>query len=387
MDFGALPPEINSARMYSGPGSGPMLVAASAWDQLAHQLNSSGAAYASVITGLTTSGWQGPSSVMMANAIAPYVTWIHSTAAQAEQTSVQAKTAAGAYQTAFAMTVPPPLIEANRAQLMSLIAGNFFGQNSPAIAATEADYDRMWAHDATAMYGYAASSANASRLTPFGDPPRTTDPAGVAAQTAAVAHSASSPTQAVTTPQSLTQLPTALQQLASPSAATDPPAPSSPLSFTDVFNDSVSSASGAASVSSSSFSGASIGVTNNAIAINAARDAAQGIGPFLAGSTGTVAPTGLPNMSPPAVSAGMGRASLVGTLSVPQTWAATTTLPTSAAGPLPGASAAGAPAASATMSPGMFGEALLGTLAGRGVSNVAAKMRTTSVVPRSPAAG
>ncbi len=34
MDFGALPPEINSARMYAGPGSGPMLAAASAWDVL-----------------------------------------------------------------------------------------------------------------------------------------------------------------------------------------------------------------------------------------------------------------------------------------------------------------------------------------------------------------
>ncbi|WP_140908204.1 PPE domain-containing protein, partial [Mycobacterium tuberculosis] len=28
MDFGALPPEINSGRMYCGPGSGPMLAAA-----------------------------------------------------------------------------------------------------------------------------------------------------------------------------------------------------------------------------------------------------------------------------------------------------------------------------------------------------------------------
>jgi PPE family len=28
MDFGALPPEINSTRMYSGPGSAPMLAAA-----------------------------------------------------------------------------------------------------------------------------------------------------------------------------------------------------------------------------------------------------------------------------------------------------------------------------------------------------------------------
>ncbi len=32
MDFGALPPEINSGRMYCGPGSGPMLAAAAAWD-------------------------------------------------------------------------------------------------------------------------------------------------------------------------------------------------------------------------------------------------------------------------------------------------------------------------------------------------------------------
>jgi PPE-repeat protein len=35
LDFAALPPEINSARMYTGPGSGPMLAAASAWHGLA----------------------------------------------------------------------------------------------------------------------------------------------------------------------------------------------------------------------------------------------------------------------------------------------------------------------------------------------------------------
>ena len=30
LDFGALPPEINSGRMYVGPGSGPMLAASAA---------------------------------------------------------------------------------------------------------------------------------------------------------------------------------------------------------------------------------------------------------------------------------------------------------------------------------------------------------------------
>ena len=31
LDYAALPPEINSARMYSGSGSAPMLSAAAAW--------------------------------------------------------------------------------------------------------------------------------------------------------------------------------------------------------------------------------------------------------------------------------------------------------------------------------------------------------------------
>jgi PPE-repeat protein len=33
LNFGVLPPEINSGRMYAGAGSGPMLAAASAWDE------------------------------------------------------------------------------------------------------------------------------------------------------------------------------------------------------------------------------------------------------------------------------------------------------------------------------------------------------------------
>jgi PPE-repeat protein len=380
MDFGALPPEINSARMYSGPGVSPLLAAASAWQGLASGLHSSAAAYRSEIAGLTVGGWQGPSSIMMADAIAPYVAWIHGTAAQAEQSAAQARMAAGAYQSAFAMIVPPPLIAANRTQLTSLVASNFFGQNSPAIAATEATYDEMWAQDAAAMYGYASSSAAASRLEPFTHPPRTTDPTGMAAQTAAL-----SQTQASADPHVLTQLSTALQQLGSPNTAANPP---STLSATDIFNDTVGSLSGAASTTSASFSGSAIATTNHAVGINAARDAAQGIGPFLAASASPLIPAAPANLGGPAVSAAMGRASLVGTLSVPQTWAATATPPVSpAALASPSAGAGATPAASTTMAPGMFGEALLGTLAGRSVSNVAAKLRATSVVPRSPAAG
>ena len=98
-----------------------------------------------------------------------------------------ARAAAAAYEAAFTMTVPPAVVAANRAQLMALIATNFLGQNTPAIAATEAQYGEMWAQDAAAMYSYADSSAAASVLKPFTKPAQTTNPAGLAGQSAAVA--------------------------------------------------------------------------------------------------------------------------------------------------------------------------------------------------------
>lgn len=59
MDFGMLPPEINSARMYTGPGAGPLLAAAAAWDGLADSLYSTATSYSAVISGLTSDQWQG----------------------------------------------------------------------------------------------------------------------------------------------------------------------------------------------------------------------------------------------------------------------------------------------------------------------------------------
>lgn len=193
LDFGALPPEINSGRMYAGPGSGPMLAAAAGWDGLAAEMTTAAAGYGSVITELTSSPWIGPASQSMVAAAAPYVAWMTATAEQAEQAAMQARAAAAAYDAAFAMTVPPPVIAANRALLAALIATNFFGQNLPAIAATEAHYAEMWAQDAVAMYGYAASSATASQLNPFTPPPATADAAGQAAQAAAVGEAAATP--------------------------------------------------------------------------------------------------------------------------------------------------------------------------------------------------
>ena len=97
---------------------------------------------------------------------------VATTAAAAEHAATQASASAAAYQNAFAMTVPPHMIAANRMQLTMLIATNLLGQNTPAIAATEAHYMQMWAQDAAAMYGYAGSSASASQLAPFTEPPQ-----------------------------------------------------------------------------------------------------------------------------------------------------------------------------------------------------------------------
>ena len=195
MDFSALPPEINSARMYSGPGAGPLMAAATAWDELATELNSTAASYSSVISGLTSEDWLGPSSASMAAAAAPYAAWMSTTGAQAEQAAAQAMAAASAYEAAFAMTVPPPVIAANRSQTMALIATNILGQNTSAIAASEAQYAEMWAQDSAAMQGYASSSAAASTLSPFTSPPQTTNPAGLAGQAATVAQAAITPNQ------------------------------------------------------------------------------------------------------------------------------------------------------------------------------------------------
>jgi PPE-repeat protein len=208
MDFATLPPEVNSGLMYAGPGSGPIIAAAASWDSLAAEVSSAAGDYGSVISGLTSGPWRGPASASMVAAAAPYVSWMNATAAQAEQAADQAKAAASAYEATFSATVAPPVIAANRTLLASLVATNILGQNTPAIATTEAQYAEMWAQDAAAMYGYAGSSAAASTLTPFAAPPATTT-VGQAAGTGA-----SAPLS-----QLVTSVPAALQGLASPATS------------------------------------------------------------------------------------------------------------------------------------------------------------------------
>jgi PPE-repeat protein len=201
-DFAAQPPELISAKIYSGPGTGSLQSAATAWEGLAGELQSTAANYQSVIAGLVGGDWTGPSSEAAAAAAAPYVSWLSTTAGQAEQTASQARAAASAYETALAATVPPAEIAANRTQLLSLLQTNILGQNNASIAALEAEYAQFWAQDVAAVTGYAGSSQAATTgLGSFTEAPQTTNDSGQTAQAAATAQSAAtaavSPTETI----------------------------------------------------------------------------------------------------------------------------------------------------------------------------------------------
>jgi PPE-repeat protein len=403
MDFAFLPPEINSGRMYTGPGAGPMLAAAAAWDDLAAELSSTAASYASTVSSVTGGTWQGPSSESMATAAATYAEWLNTTAAQAEETGNQAKAAVAAYEAAFAATVPPPVIEANRALLMMLIATNILGQNTPAIAATEAHYMEMWAQDAGTMYDYAGSAGSASVLTPFTEPPQTTNPAGTAQESAAAAQAGTSGASNIGTEitQFINSLPTALQNLAnglleSPTTSTNllsglslpqlfsatlPPGLSTDLTNWNTIFSTI--ASGPYSLQGlTSIPGGPFLSFGQAYAWG---QNGQGAASFLAGAkpiTGALAPLaselGTPHLSAAfgaaPVSGSMGRAALVGSMSVPQGW--TQAAPemgfrTLAAALPTNLAEAAVPEASLASQGGMFSQMAASSLAGRAVATTA----------------
>jgi PPE-repeat protein len=405
LDFAALPPEFNSARMYSGPGSGPMLAAAAAWNTMAAEMRSAAADYDSVVTQLTSAGWLGPSSTSMLAAAEPYLAWLNTTATQAEQTGAQANAAATAFESAFAMTVPPATIAANRAQLATLVATNVFGQNTPAIAATEAQYVEMWAQDAAAMNGYATASSTTTQFTPFGTPQSPTTEDGIANQTNMVAQAAKTPAGTTqSTVSSATSNTTAASNAAS--SASDPPGSlysylvglfSSTNGDNSAFNTFTNGSFFSTAVVNGAFAGGPFNpqfilatvsgfqFLNNAdAAATTGATSLTGLGEFSGVGSGALGATGLTGMSG-AASAGMGHATLVGSLSAPPSWTSAATInPAEAAVPASGLSDIGtSPAAG-----GPGGVAAPMGATGRRLRRAIPKYGFRPVVmPRPPAAG
>ncbi|BCO41748.1 putative PPE family protein PPE25 [Mycobacterium paraintracellulare] len=327
--------------MYAGPGSGPMMAAAAAWDEIAAEVGVAANGYNSVVTELISGPWVGPASISMISAITPFISWLSAVAAQAEEAASQGRVAAAAFEAAFAMTVPPPVIAANRVLLANLIATNFFGQNTPAIAATEAQYMEMWAQDAVAMYGYAASSAMASELAPFAPPPKTSTPDAASNQAAAVAKAVAEPagntaqsTSQVASPQALSL--NASQAMQVQATATNASAQGSTTGVSTSLQDLLGLNPTVYDTILKRTTG--LAYFSNGIGQFASSIAQQltfGPGGSTAGAGGAWFPTpqfanlGLGNLGGGAahlsgVTAGAGQAARVGALSVPQHWATLT---------------------------------------------------------------
>ena len=337
LDFGGLPPEVNSGLMYAGPGAGPLLAASAAWDALASELVLAATGYRSVIDELTSGPWSGPAALAMVAAATPYISWLNSTAAQAEELGEKARAAAAAYETAFAMTVPPEVVAANRATLMLLVATNFFGQNSASIMATEAHYATMWAQDATAMYSYAAAASTATRVSSFNSPAATTNGAA-AGQSAVAAKAASGSAQATMSvaQQTLTSggvTSTAHQVSSTAASSTLPwwekwlPTPTTKdwgltsSNYREIFRNMLQEYTTYGTVYQA------VGMANNLVMRRSAAAAAAPAVHALPATPLAGFTTG-PAVSSPQLSASLGRADVIGRLSVPPGWGAAVPEPT-----------------------------------------------------------
>ena len=217
--LGLLPPEVSSAQIYAGPGSGSLMAAASAWNGVAAEMTSGAMGLDAIVMALSGEEWLGPASAAFASAVQPLVEWMTTTAGQAEAAAAGAQSAAAAYETVLASVTPPPLILANRTKLGQAMATNVLGQNNGIIAQLEAQYQEFWAQNTMALMNYAGQSAAATKLPSFGKAPTVANPAAAGTQNAATA--AAQGTQAANLQQTLSglisKIQTALGQLSTPS--------------------------------------------------------------------------------------------------------------------------------------------------------------------------
>jgi PPE-repeat protein len=266
------------------------------------------------------------------------------------------------------------------------VATNVFGQNTPAIAATEAQYMEMWAQDAAAMYGYAGVSASAATLTPFTPPPQSVNPGGLGGQAGALAQVTA--TSAATNTQTLlsqltSALPTALQGLASPLASTS--ATASPAAGLGILRflgltPPLTAQSLGLIAPATILEPADVGIASTELttASGAWADAAQGdeeigneqdeldnkidgLDKRIMGRFDQVGAVGS------AASAGLGQAASVGALSVPPGWTAAAPAIRLAAVTLPVTSLGAAPDVFAGSPGSLFSEMALASMAGRAI--------------------
>lgn len=166
----AAPPEVHSALLSQGPGPGPLLAAAAAWESLSLEYAAAAEEVNAQVAAVHPGQWDGSGAESFAAAHAPFTAWLLQASANSAAMAAQHQIAALAYSAALAAMPTLAELAANHTAHATLVATNFFGINTIPIAVNEADYLRMWIQAATTMGVYQATTEVAVASTPEAAP-------------------------------------------------------------------------------------------------------------------------------------------------------------------------------------------------------------------------